>query len=60
VSDFLDSGWYDKGGVLPPGLSEIRNDTGNPIVVLMATQVRAGVEYIKRTYGGAGTEGDDK
>jgi hypothetical protein len=44
-------GWYDKGGVIPPAVTWVRNDTGAPIVVCTAEQIRAGHDYMKRTYG---------
>jgi hypothetical protein len=39
----LSHGWYDRGGILPPGLTLAANLTGKPEVVLPASQLhRAG------------------
>jgi hypothetical protein len=44
-------GWYDRGGLLPPGLELVCNDSGEDIPIYTAEQVRQGLDYMKRTYG---------
>lgn len=43
-------GWYDRGGVLAPGLAEVRNDSG------VAEMVRRSRDYIRKRYGDPGDD----
>src|ERR1700727_3146688 len=49
----LSHGWYDKGGLLPPGLSLAMNQTGRPERILPPSAPDPGQGYIgPRNYGG--------